>query len=297
MDYFQPKIEQWADWQAVQQNATVFEALIKQIYSSENEPFKTPEPAPDNYAAVFTVGPTQIAIFPPSQVAADTRDRYQTERFSLTRMARLHLTAPRLLHAGFIFDTAQFYYVIYRPLQGVSLATFAQTAEPLAKATLGRQIGTALNQLDGEVAPFNQVDSRQLSTMADWESIAAGFTTERERFLAEQPVDATAFVHGNLNGENLVVTSGQVGFQHFSSALRAPRQVELVPLILEAFAGDRDFLAGLQATLAVDNLLNDLLVGLLWRQDGPLQIKKLMGSTTVTIPALQQRLAMLLNIR
>jgi len=249
MDYFKNQLNQWTDWQAAIAEPGAFEPLIQQIYRSENEPFKTPELVPDSLAAVFAVGATQIAIFPPTSIATHPRDRYQTERFSLTRLARLQVTAPILLHSGFIFDTYQFYYVIYQPLVGISLTEFANTAEPLAKSTLGRQIGTALRKINREVASFNQVDVQVLASQADWNQLGATFAAERQAYLAAHPVAMNRFVHGQLNGTNVIVTTGTVGFQHFQTALQGPWQMELVPLVLQAFGGDPDFLAGLQTTL------------------------------------------------
>ncbi|CAJ1226095.1 hypothetical protein [Lactiplantibacillus xiangfangensis] len=287
MDYFETQINQWADWEAVRNNATIFAPLIKQIYSSENEMYKSPETVADETAAVFSVGLTQIVIFPPSHVMPTARERYQTERFSLTRMKRLKVTAPEMRHAGFIFDAYQFYYVIYQPLAGVCLADFATTAEPLAKSTLGRQIGTALNQINGETGSFNHIDARKEADAADWTILGSDFKAEREALLDQHPVATTDFVHGQLTGTNLVVTSGQVGFQHFVDARQAPRQTELVPLIFDAFQGDSDFLTGLKATLSSADLALDLMLGLLWRADGPAYIQQLMGSKPVTLATVQ----------
>lgn len=296
MDYFQTKINQWADWQAVRQSVPAFEALIKQIYLSENEPFKTPEPLQDERAAVFAVGATTIAILPPNTVIDDPRDWYQTERFSLTRMARLQLTAPQLQHAGFIFDAYQFYYLIYRPLAGVSLTTFAQTAEPLAKSTLGRQIGTVLNQVNGEVASFNQVNAVVASDQADWDQLGADFGAARQAFLQAHPTNHAAFVHGELTGDNLIVTSGQVGLRHFAAARQAPWQTELVPVLLQAFDRDQDFIEGFKVTNSSADLVTDLLLGLLWRADGPAQIRQVMGANVaVTMPTLTEQLKRILG--
>lgn len=294
MDYFKTQINTWADWDAARQNSGTFEALIKQIFLSENEPFKTPEAVFDEVTATFAVGPTLIVIFPPNNVLAATRDRYQTERFSLTRMDRLKLTAPKLLHTGFIFDAYQFYYVICKPLAGVTLAEFARTAEPLAKSTLGRQIGTALNQMNAEVGAFNRYDGQQASDAARWDELGSDFKAARQGFIAAHPVTTTDFVHGRLNGDNLVVTSGQVGFQHFGTAHRAPRQTELVPLIMDAFAADSDFIAGLRATLQSTDLVTDVLLGILWRADGPDYVSKLMDRP-VTLESLQAKLTQLLT--
>ena len=297
MDYFQNQINEWSDWQAVQNTPTAFEPLLHQIYLSENEPFKTPEIVTDDFAAVFNIGPTQIAIFPPANVAANTRDRYQTERFSLTRMTRLQLTAPQLLHAGFIFDSYQFYYVIYRPLMGTPVAEFVETAEPLAKSTLGRQIGAVLAQLDGEVASFNQVNARALSDQADWLQLGANFAADRDAYLAAHPATPNCFVHSDLTGDNLVVTPGQVGLQHFQLAMQAPRQAELVPLVLRAFAWDADLLQGFRETYGVSDLASELLMGLLWRADGPAYIQHLMANQyPVTLAQVAARLQTILPV-
>ncbi|MFC6294497.1 phosphotransferase [Lactiplantibacillus daoliensis] len=295
MDYFKQQIDQWADWQAAAATPAAFEALIQQIYRSENEPFKTPELVETAFTATFSVGATQIAIFPPTSVAAQTRDRYQTEKFSLARLARLQLTGPTLLHAGFIFDRYQFYYVIYRPLVGISLTEFINTAEPLAKSTLGRQIGTALRQLNGEVADFNRVKVSELANQAAWSDLGPTFAAERESYLATHPVAKSCFVHGQLNGENIIVTTGKVGFRQFQTAMVGPAETELVPLVLQAFDGDSDCLAGLQETLKLPDLVSSLLIGLFWRADGPAQIKQVMGADQVTLTTLTQRLTQLVK--
>jgi len=295
MDYFKNELKKWADWQAVMLNPVVFEPLIQQIYRSENEPFKTPEAVADRFAAVFAVGPTQIAIFPPVTVASDTRDHYQTERFSLRRLARLKVTAATLLHAGFIFDSEQFYYVIYRPLVGTSLTEFVKTAEPLAKSTLGRQLGLAVRQLNSEVAGFNQVDATTLANQADWAQLGSSFATDRESYLTAHPVPMTGYVHGQLTGENVVVTAGQVGFQHFQAAVQGPWQADLATLVGQAFAGDADLLSGFQTTFKSPDLAADVLIGLLWRPDGPTRIQALMGTKQVAFTTLTQRLQQLVK--
>jgi len=291
MDYFQQQINQWSDWQRLSRNAEAFEPLIKQIYLSENKPFKTPEPEANSLAAVFTVGTTQIAIFPPITVLSKTREYYQTERYSLTRMGRLQLGAPKLLHAGFIFDAYQFYYVIYQPLQGVSLTDFIRTATPLAKSTLGRQIGTLLNRLNGEVATFNQLSE----PIVDWTAFGSEFMAARTEWLAAHPVMPNCFVHGNLIGDNFVVTSGQLGIRHFSTAYQGPRQSELVPVILHAFANEPDLLVGFKATYQTTSLVDDLLVGILNRADGPDQIRSVLENQDVSWGNLQERLGQLLG--
>lgn len=294
MDYFEQPIEHLADWETLRINVSAFEPLIRQIYASENEPFKTPEVVADQQAAVFAVGSTEITIFPPANVLPQTRDNYLTERYSLTRLERLHLTAPRLKHAGFMFDRYQFYYVIYQPLTGICLADFAKTAEPLAKSTLGRQIGTALNQLNQPVAPFRQVVAA--ADTADWHQFGDQFTADRAAFLRTHPVANDAFVHGQLNGTNLVVTSGQVGFCHFTDAQRAAKETELVPVVLDAFAGDADFMAGLSATLAESDLTTALLKGLLVRSDGPQWVTRVMeGAPVTTVAALRARLTTMIG--
>ncbi|ALO03692.1 hypothetical protein N7X57_03095 [Lactiplantibacillus paraplantarum] len=284
MDDFQQQINQWSDWQGLQTNVMAFEPLIQQIYASENEPFKTPEPMVDSVVARFNVGSTQIAIFPPSEVAPRTRDYYQATRFGLTRMARLKLGAPQLRHAGFIFDKYQFYYVIVQPLQGIPLTEFCVTAKPLAKSTLGRQIGTILTQLNTEVPNFSHVETRP----DDWAMFGNDFVDERTAWLQQRPVTTNQFVHGNLTGDNLIVTSGQLGLQRFSTARPAARQTELVPLILQAFNNDADLLAGFKATYQTTDLASDLLLGLLLRWDGPQQVQQLISDQAVTLVRVQQ---------
>ncbi|RMW46272.1 phosphotransferase family protein [Lactiplantibacillus pentosus] len=291
MDDFQQQINVWSDWQGLQTNALAFEPVLQKIYASENEPYKTPEPVADQFAARFTIGPTEIAIFPPSDVMAETRAYYQAERFGLTRMARLKLGAPRLLHAGFVFDKYQFYYVIYRPLQGIALTEFCATAKPLAKSTLGRQIGTMLTQLNTEVATFGP----ESQPVGDWQVLGNDLAAEREVWLAQHPVTPNQFVHGNLTGDNLIVTSGELGLQRFSTAHQAAKQTELVPLIFDAFNGDAELLTGFKATYQTSDLETDLMLGLLLRADGPQQIQALLPEQTVTLAALQQKIATLLS--
>ncbi|MFC6180461.1 phosphotransferase [Lactiplantibacillus daowaiensis] len=296
MDFFQHQINQWADWQAIMASTTTFEPLIRQIYSSENEPFKTLEPVKSDFAAIFQVGGTSIAVFPPANVATTTRDRYQTERFSLTRVNRLGIAAPTMRHAGFIFDAYQFYYVIYQPVLGVPLTNFKATAKPAVKQTLGRQIGLALLQLNGDVTSFNQAEGTVASDSDLWQVFGTEFVTARQQFLAAHAVTPNQFVHGNLTGDNLIVmTGGQIGVQHFQTAMQAPQATELVPLILDAFAGDADFINGFLAAVGQIDLATDVLLGLLWRTDGSKWVAQLMGTANVTLAALQAKLDTLIN--
>lgn len=289
MDDFQQVIKDWSAWRAVAQNTTAFTPLIQRIYSSENEPFKAPVAVANPYLAVFTVGTSQIAIFPPSEIATATRDVYQTERFSLIRMARQRVMAPQLMHAGFVFDAYQFYYLIYKPLAGVTLRAFCQTAEPIAKTTLGRQIGTIFNQLAGPVAAFNQ---RVNTPAADdaWAALAPNLPAERQRWLAAHPVATDCFVHGTLSGDNLIVTSGQVGLQRFERALQGPREVELVALIANVFNWDADLLAGFQATYSGGPLVPALVTGILLSPDGPACWQRLWPQQTSSLAELSAQL-------
>lgn len=295
MDFFQHQLQQWTDWQAVMTSTATFEPLVRQIYLSENDPFKALEPVQSDFAATFQVGGTQIAIFPPAVIAPTTRDRYQTERFSLARVKRLGLAAPLLRHAGFIFDRYQFYYVIYEPLMGVPLTNFKATAKPDVKQALGQQVGLMLTQLNGPVTSFNTMPTTTPSADDLWADFGTDFVTERQRFLAAHPVTPNQFVHGNLVGDNLVVMTGRIGLQHFETACQGPRELELVPLILDAFAGDSDFLHGLLASLGQLDLVEAVLFGLLWRADGPMWLDCLMPTVPTNLAAVRTALTKLIK--
>ena len=148
-----------------------------------------------------------------------------------------------------------------------------------------------LTRLNTEVPEFGPA----VVQSTEWDTLGRDFVAERTAWLQAHVVTPNQFVHGNLVGDNLIVTSGELGLQRFSAAHQAAKQTELVPLVLQAFNDDTDLLAGFKETYQTDDLETDLLLGLLLRVDGPQQIQTLLPGATVTLTAVQQAIAQRLS--
>lgn len=296
MDFFETKINNWQDWLAVKQDPTVFTPLVQQIYAAENEVFGSLVPQAHGRNAVFACGSTLIQLFPPEQAWSGSMSDYQTQRWGLNRAQHLGIPAPKLLHAGIEYDSRKFRYLILRPVSGESLVP-TKVTNPATKQLLGSQLGKIMQQFDQPVLSFNPQRVFE-AAKKPWAGFSATFEQSRRQALQSFKYGDLVAVHGALTPTNLVQAHDQLAVLDFTSAVLAPAEYELAPVVLATCQFDKDWLAGVTQQVGATKLAARTVAGLLLHPQGASLVKTALpdlDQATLTLADLtqdiQQRLA------
>ncbi|MGB3972359.1 MAG: aminoglycoside phosphotransferase family protein [Limnochordia bacterium] len=246
MNLFTASIDDWTSWAQVFQSIKAFEPLVKQIFKQHSLPFSEIEQCIPGTHAVFKVGSCVVKILAPEESGWNTRSDYVTELFGLERANKLGIPVPKLLACGSVEDQYRFFYLVTEYVPGSSLSRIGDRLSDFEKREYGRQLREITERMHTPCERFNEVDiiARGLASER-WHRFSASFQQERHECLMQYQVTAPVYVHGDLTGDNVILSpSGTLFIIDFADAVLAPAEYELPSLMFELFKFDKAYFEG-----------------------------------------------------
>ena len=249
--FFHEKISDWEDWGRVYQSIPAFSPLAEEIYRREHLPFSPLQHLTPGTNAVFRAGETVVKIFFPKESGLDPLPDFQNEAAVCGYLTKQGISTPRLLAQGKIEDAYTFFYLITEYAAGQEAGDFLSAASPEQKRQFVRelkQILAALNRpAEGVIPPIDllkrALENPRLSR------IPKALAEEMGHRARQLDLSRRVLVHGDLTGENLLVTPREkLIVIDCADACLAPQWYELGPIVFELFRCDslllREFAAG-----------------------------------------------------
>ncbi len=258
-------MKEWKDWKQISGNIPVFEKLAEEILKTEGLPPAKLEAMPLSTNAVFRTGNYVLKIYAPRQAGMVPEEELGTERFAMWRAGSLGVPVPGIAAWGQMKDSYVFYYLISDYISGNSFQDAAKTMNPAEKRRMGERIRKLTDRMNTPCAPFRDVDvltdpDRQVR----WQAYPESFRKDRKAFLAGRCLGERVFVHGDLNGNNVLVDDrGAIWFLDFAEAVLAPAVYEQMYVAVELFQMDGAFLQGYFPELSGEALTERITEGLL----------------------------------
>jgi len=243
---FTRHIASWDDWGKVYQSIPAFRDLIAHIFAKENLPMAEIGQLEPGTNAVFRVGGYVVKIFAPNESGMDQTLDLQTELFAIQRANALGIAAPKLIAHGFVQDKYRFAYLIMEFIEGkMMLEDDVKRMPNQAKYEFGRKLRTITDKMNTPCECFNGIDIvNDEDRWERWRKFPVRFQTERRDYLASHAFGASVFVHGDLNGDNILMTAqGDLAIIDFADAVLAPVEYEHA-LVAATFDFDKAFLRG-----------------------------------------------------
>ena len=265
MCLFNEAIENWKDWGHVFQSIPAFKEIVFHILNKENLKTAEIENLTPGTNAVFKVGSCVIKIFAPAESGMDQTCDLETELFAIKRANAVGISTPRLIAYGEIWDKYKFSYVITEFVAGIELAEAFKTMSDERKVSIGKRLRTITDKMNTSCEPFNDIDIiNDRERQKRWESYPVTFKNERRAYIDSLTFEEMVFVHGDLCGDNILITSDDELFViDFADSVRAPREYEHALVAVELFEFDKMLLKGYFGDYLADGLTEICLNGLL----------------------------------
>lgn len=265
MNLFNAQINNWQDWGGVFQSIPAFSPLVEFILKKEHLPAAKIENLTPGTNAVFKTGDCVVKIFAPAESGIDQTADLETELFAMKRANKTGVSAPKMLTHGFVADKYRFAYIITEHIEGIAFSDAAKDMDDTEKTDIGRKLRKITDQMNTECEPFNGIDI--INGKGRWhrfDKYPEQFQAERRAYLEAHDFKDKVFVHGDLCGDNILLTSqGGVYIIDFADALLAPVIYEHALVAVELFALDVALMRGYFGALSSEELADICFNGLL----------------------------------
>jgi len=252
MHLFNETIAGWDDWGKVYQSIPAFRRLAAYILTKENLPPAELELLAPGTNAVFRAGESVIKIFAPPESGNDQTGSMRTELLAMRHANARGICAPEVLAHGFLDDKYRFAYLVMEFVEGTMMLDSAvANMRDEAKMDFGRALRAVTDKINGasigaggreELTRFEVLDDKDPWGL--WKKLPQRFQEERRAYLKAHDFGNFVLVHGDLNGDNILVTpQGQLMVLDFADAVMAPVEYEHA-LIAATFGYDKAFLRG-----------------------------------------------------
>jgi tRNA A-37 threonylcarbamoyl transferase component Bud32 len=262
---FNGEINNWQKWSEVFQCIPLFSSLVEFIFTKKNLPFSEIKHLTPGTNAVFKVGNNVIKIFAPIESGIDQTLDLQTELFAIRRIAKLGISAPKLIAEGIVKDKYHFAYMITEYINGAEFSETVKTMTDDEKMNIGRKLRTLTDAMNTPCDPFNNIDViNDKDRYRRWNKYTEKFKEERIDYIKSHSFGEKVFVHGDLCGDNILLSpNGEVYIIDFADAVLAPTVYEQALVAVELFNFDKAFLHSYFENYSTDELIELCFNGIL----------------------------------
>ncbi|MBP1913884.1 serine/threonine protein kinase [Lederbergia galactosidilyticus] len=265
MNLFTNEIDGWDSWGRLYQSIPTFEPLIQSIFAKEKLPFTEIEHCTPGTNAVFKIGKYVIKIFAPAESGIDSTMDFTTELFAMRRAVQLGVSVPKLVASGEVKDKFLFSYLIMEYIDGTELNKINYTLTLADKIAIGHKLRKLTDRMNIPCVPFNDTDVIQdENRQKRWAKYPERFKKERKNYIKNYKFAEKVFVHGDLNGDNLLLADDHtIHIIDFADAVRAPLVYEQALIACELFKFDKAYMQGYFGCAPIEEITEICFNGLL----------------------------------
>lgn len=256
IDLFTDEINGWDSWGKLFQSISTFEPLIKYIFVKEKLPFTKIERCTPGTNAVFKVGDHVIKIFAPEESGIDSTADFETESFAMHRAAMLGVSVPKLVTSGYIQDKYRFSYMIMEHVNGTEINKLNQNFTFEEKIAIGHRLRLITDAINIPCCSFNDIEViHDEDRQKRWGKYSECFKKERLTYINSHDFGGKVFVHGDLNGDNILLSPDKkLSIIDFADAVLAPAVYEHALIVCELFQFNKAYMKGYFGNYNIDEI-------------------------------------------
>jgi len=265
MNLFRGKIKNWDDWGGIFQSIPAFAPLVRYILRRERLPVAEIANLTPGTNAVFRAGDYVVKLFAPAESGIDQTCDLQTELFAAAWTEQKKIPAPRTVAHGYVEDAYRFAYIVTEYVEGPDFDHTLTEMDAADKTRLGIGLREIVDKMNAPCADFNGIDViNDLIRQRRWDKYPERFKAERRAYIDARLFGEKVFVHGDLCGDNILVTpGGTLCILDFADAALAPQCYEHALVAAELFNFDPPLLRGFFDGVSVEELTDVCFDGML----------------------------------
>jgi len=242
---FNGDIHDWPSWGRVYQSMEIWEPLVRGIFKKENLPCGNLGRLTPGTNAVFRVDGHVIKIYAPKESGYDGTEA-RTELSAMKRALSGGVSCPKIVACGEVRDRYNFDYMIMEFIEGREFDEAARLFSNDEKSEFARRLRKTTDIMNKPGEPINDRDViHDRSRHWRWEKYPERFKRERSEYLSTHNFGEKVFVHGDLCGDNILITGGGgINIIDFADAVMAPVAYEQALVASELFRFEKTFLRG-----------------------------------------------------
>ncbi|GFI45017.1 hypothetical protein IMSAGC019_00327 [Lachnospiraceae bacterium] len=279
MYLFHEEIQHWKDWERIFFSIPVFSPLIKKIMQIEKLRAYEIEKSMPGTNAVFKAGNYVIKIYPPVDSGLNGILDMENEARITRSINAIGVESPCIVANGIIKDKYDFAYIIMNYIEGLPFRIAVKSMSDMEKELIGVKLRDITNKLN---VPSNHFSNTNVLLDVDrqsrWEKYSKCFQRERLNYIKAHNYGKLVLVHGDLNGDNILINSnGKISIIDFAESVQAPKVYEDALIAIELFNFDKSLLVGYFGGCNSDTIAQTCFDGLLIHDFGGDIIKHHLG--------------------
>jgi serine/threonine protein kinase len=257
-----------ASWSGVFQSIPAFELLIRRISGKENITCHNISHLTPGSNAVFKVDDHVVKIFAPVLSGINTDDAYSIEISGMRRATDLGIRIPKILAASSILDKYLFQYIIMDYIDGSLALNVLKNLDYDKKIDFVHQIRSSIYKMNTLVSDkifYVDIKENALSDLHPCNKLPDDIFIQRKGLLDRYDMSDKVYVHGDITGDNVMVTqNGEVYILDFADGRAAPSEYEYAPILFDLFDFDktmiREFIGSNDAAVFAEKCFYGLLM-------------------------------------
>lgn len=246
MYLFDARLDGWAGWGKVFQNASVFDGLVQEALRRSGLPEESAQPLPPGTNAVFRAGDAVVKLFAPLESGIDSACDFECELQTLLCAQSKGIRCPRLLGHGCIEDRYRFFYIVTEYLPFPHAGRLLPGLSPAQRRIFAAHLYDDLSRLHHTQGGDALVWLASAKQNSRWDRMPPALRKQRILLLDALSSTVTArscvLVHGDATGENVLAGQDSGGLFpiliDFADSGFAPPFYELPPVLFDLFRFD-----------------------------------------------------------
>jgi serine/threonine protein kinase len=273
-------------WELIKQSTDAFELLIKAIFIKHGLVYKKAENFASGINAVFKVGDKVIKIFAPVESEFYFVDYYGIESEALNHANNVQAASPKLLFNGIINDKYIFKYIIMEFIDGQEaerkIVSFTEHEKRIF-ATKVRSITYKLNvNMQSAILPVLSLEACLLCDRWDRKDFPESFYDDRISAIKEMSLNGLVYVHGDLNGKNIIIDDNSVIYViDYAASAIAPYYCEWYAIVFLLFKCDPTMMTAYFGDYHNEEFYDQLTKCILISEFGVVEIKEICEAMAV----------------
>lgn len=289
-ELFNDTITDWQSWGKIFQSIDCFEKLIRYIFNKEHLPFTVISHCVAGTNAVFKVGNYIIKIIPPIETGKDFSKDYEIELYGLHYARSKHIQCPKILAVGEVETKYTFKYIIMEEIIGESFNTLKDQWTVKEKYEIAQNLRKMTDRINQPVENF---PFRQNNDLGNWDMYSNSFKQDRENYIAKHSLKENVYIHGDLNGDNILINHHEIILIDFADGEVGPIEKEWALIIIDLFKMDKNFIEGYFHNISKEEVIDICINGILRHYFGASILHDFLGdvSAIFDINELRERLS------